>query len=229
MRPLNRGPIPEDDQKRPIQFNKYAQARRYLIDRMGEYCAYCERRIVASLAVEHVKPKALHPGLGLDWNNFLLGCTNCNSTKGDKPISLPDYVWPDADPTLEYFDYLTNPGEVRVHKSLTNKVLHHRILATIKLVGLDKLPPSPHSSNWQIASDRRYAHRQRSIANAAETATLYANAPEKERATIRGLISIIVKGEGFWSIWMHTFKDFPEVVAVLLDSLPGTDQKRLFP
>jgi hypothetical protein len=45
-------------------------------------------RLEASLAVEHVLPKKpegvteIIKSRELDWENFLLACTNCNSTKG---------------------------------------------------------------------------------------------------------------------------------------------------
>ena len=52
MRPVFKGENPKDTNNNDIIFTEYARSRRYLIDRIGEYCSYCERKIEASLAVE---------------------------------------------------------------------------------------------------------------------------------------------------------------------------------
>ena len=44
----------------------YAQAKPDLINRMGHYCSFCERRISTNFAVEHIQPKKgqyAHPHL----------------------------------------------------------------------------------------------------------------------------------------------------------------------
>ncbi len=66
MRPIVKGANPTDENGVEIIFTKYARARRYLIDRIGEYCSYCERKIEANLAVEHVQPKDTNPDLLLE-------------------------------------------------------------------------------------------------------------------------------------------------------------------
>jgi len=108
MRPVERGPHPTDALGAPVRFSQYAQARSALIDRLGEYCSYCEMHLDASLAVEHIQPKAVSPHLTLAWDNFLLACTNCNATKGDTNVKLADYLWPDRDDTFHALRY--GPG-----------------------------------------------------------------------------------------------------------------------
>lgn len=66
----------------------YPTARGAMIARIGHYCSYCELPIVANLAIEHIAPKAAFPTLAVEWSNFLLACSACNSRKGDEP----DYV-----------------------------------------------------------------------------------------------------------------------------------------
>jgi 5-methylcytosine-specific restriction endonuclease McrA len=78
MRPVTRGAAPR-------AYTAYSQAIGDLEDRLGIYCSYCERRLPVSLAVEHVVPKSLEPTLETCWDNFLLGCTNCNSVKLARP------------------------------------------------------------------------------------------------------------------------------------------------
>ena len=75
--------------------NVYPNARRAMIDRIGQYCSYCELPIVANLAIEHIVPKTSFPLLATRWSNFLLACAACNSKKG----SLPEYVDGPADET----------------------------------------------------------------------------------------------------------------------------------
>jgi len=69
----------------------YARARRDLITNIGQYCSYCEMPLGASLAVEHMLPKKWFPRYAVDWNNFLLACPICNSSKNDNP-TLDDGV-----------------------------------------------------------------------------------------------------------------------------------------
>lgn len=43
-----------------------------LIERMGEYCSFCERNVSAGLAVEHIRSKDTNEPLRNEWTNFLL-------------------------------------------------------------------------------------------------------------------------------------------------------------
>lgn len=63
----------------------YGRARGDLIANIGQYCSYCEIPLAASLAVEHMLPKAEFPLAALSWTNFLLACSKCNSYKNAKP------------------------------------------------------------------------------------------------------------------------------------------------
>lgn len=111
MRPIERGDIPKDGNGNDVVYTTYQKARGDLIKRLGDYCSYCEMQLDASLAVEHVQPKK-PPGSTtpiqsrlLDWNNFLLACTNCNSTKGSKDVVLSEYLWPDKNNTFKALVY----------------------------------------------------------------------------------------------------------------------------
>jgi 5-methylcytosine-specific restriction endonuclease McrA len=78
MRPIRRGLSP-----RTSDFEEYQSAQPYLAGRLDTYCSYCERRIATNLAVEHIQPKGrpAYANLIGRWDNFLLACVNCNSTK----------------------------------------------------------------------------------------------------------------------------------------------------
>ena len=87
------------------EFRPYNNAQQPLIDRLGQNCSYCERWIAGGIHVEHKKPKDPYPILKFQWDNFLLACSNCNSSKGSDRFELSDYLWPDSDNTLRIFEY----------------------------------------------------------------------------------------------------------------------------
>ena len=146
MRPIEKGKINKT-------FTQYQDAKGDLINRLGEYCSYCERKLPASLAVEHVQPKSLHPERSLEWDNFLLACVNCNSSKLAADIRLGDYLWPDRDNTFLAFVYRDN-GIINVNNKLDvkQKKCAQNIL---DLAGLQKRP----GVNDLKKSDMRWKHR----------------------------------------------------------------------
>ncbi len=127
MRPVERGPSPTRPTSRgtqvPIQGKDYSFFRPYLIARLGEYCSYCEVPLGLNLAVEHMlsKKESINEN---DWNNFLLGCTNCNSHKLAKTKSedsvLNNFVWPSIENvvTSNTFDLMTYKKEAKTVSQL---------------------------------------------------------------------------------------------------------------
>ncbi len=221
MRPITRGPKPKDAQGNEIVFAEYAHARRYLFNNIGRYCSYCERHVNSNLAVEHIESKDLNPHLEREWTNFLLGCTNCNSTKGADPIILGEYVWPQVDNTYEQFAY-DGSGIVSIQPSVTNVIIRDRIQKMIDLVGLDKVPPKGGTRDWQKASDMRFYDRKEAWIEASDHLNKYDKADVATRNALLGSIVTIVKLQGFWSIWMQVFKNYSEVQQALIDAFPGT-------
>ncbi|MEM7397212.1 MAG: HNH endonuclease [Verrucomicrobiota bacterium] len=95
----------------------YGLSRSDLIRNFGQYCSYCEMPVFDnSLAVEHMIPKNSFADRGIDYNNFLLSCPNCNSQKSDHPSKDLNYRhlmrWAgsaDAKPqSLDQYDQLEN-------------------------------------------------------------------------------------------------------------------------
>jgi uncharacterized protein (TIGR02646 family) len=212
MRPVERGALPNDDQGNPKTFTKYAQARRDLIDRMGEYCSYCEMHLDASLAIEHVQPKSLNPQLELDWGNFLLACTNCNSTKGNKAVVITDYFWPDHDNTARAYIY-DEGGKIVANPDLTT-AQQERAEKMIDLVGLDKNP-----GNAPAASDRRWANRLEAWGMARRALEHVQSLPFD---VMREQVVDTAVAKGFWSIWMTIFHDDPLMRTRLINGFKGT-------
>lgn len=213
MRPVDRGSIPLDDSGQPKEFRDYQYARRDLIDRLGEYCSYCEMQLSSCLAVEHVKPKKHHPDLELQWSNFLLACANCNSTKGSKDINLDDYYWPDKDNTVRAIEYREG-GLVQAYPNLSPEQ-RTKAEATIKLTGLGKIP-----GNDPAASDRRLENRRMAWKKAKRSLRrLRATDSQSMREQIVDTVN------GFWSVWMTVFRDCPDMRRRFIETFPGTSQE----
>ena len=159
MRPVERGPSPQT-------FNDYAKAKPFLVARLGDYCSYCERPIKTNLAVEHVLPKSLHPDLELTWSNFLLGCVNCNSTKGNKPVDRTKLLLPDQDNTFLAFSY-DALGRVLARTDLSDE-LGEIARASLKLTGLDKFPNEFDEDEQFEAALERWQQRSQAWAVASE-------------------------------------------------------------
>lgn len=207
MRPVDRGPVPQDENSRSRRFRPYRKAKADLLERLGEYCSYCERP--GDLHVEHVIPKVHREDLEEEWTNFLLACVNCNSTKGDGNLSRDGYLWPDEDSTWAAFEYLPE-GIVRVADSLSK---HERARAErlSELVGLERRP----GRDLQ-ARDLRWRKRSEAWNVARITRQRYQENPDVE------FVVILAKAHGFWSVWMTVFAEHTEVRDRLQQAFPGT-------
>jgi uncharacterized protein (TIGR02646 family) len=207
---------------RPVKKNnpnqvyaKYGDARSDLIEQLGEYCSYCERYIPVSLAVEHVKPKDSHEDLELVWDNFLLACTNCNSTKNDEDVKLNDYFWPHMDNTLIPFVY-DSDGLIAVNDELSDsqKEMAHN---TLKLTGLDKKP----KGTDKTVSNRLWKQRKEAWSVAKKQLERLERFPINQHSEIIDII-LPSANQGFFSIWITVFKDYPEMIEKLIEKFTGT-------
>lgn len=209
MRPVDRGEAPR-------QYKRYDDAIDDLADRLGRYCSYCERCLPASLAVEHMAPKSLQPERSLDWGNFLLGCTNCNSLKSDRPTDDDSLVWPDRDNTLLAFTYFRG-GFVRASAVSTEEV-KSRAENLIDLVGLSRHPA--HGWPAPTGKDKRWQQREAIWAIAEKCKVDYIELDRNAKA--RDLVIEVAKGYGFFSVWFAIFEEHEEVRKGLVESFPGT-------
>jgi uncharacterized protein (TIGR02646 family) len=209
MRPIEKG-------KNSKTFNRYQDAKDDLIERLGEYCSYCERKLPASLAVEHVQPKSLHPELLLKWDNFLLACVNCNSSKLAKDIRLEDYLWPDTDNTFLAFVYHEG-GRIAVNDKLDDrqKKCAQNIL---DLIGLQKPPKSNDPKN----KDKRWMQRKEAWDKAVRSVK---RLKEDDRKGFREQIVETADSAGHWSIWMAVFKDDKDMLRRFIKTFRGTSEE----
>ena len=198
-------------------YSDYADARPALIDRIGMYCSYCERRISANLAVEHVLPKSLHPDLELEWSNFLLGCVNCNSTKGNREVDRNEILLPDQDNCFVAFEY-DEMGRIGPAGNLSAG-LNDKAERLLWLTGLDKLPDEFDDDALFEAAMERW--RQRidvwNLAQLQKTDLESENTEALRRATERLAVQA-----GFFSIWMKVFEDDHDMRLRFISVFSGT-------
>lgn len=203
MRSVERGPWPTEDDDRRMTFPEYGHAKGPLIERIGEYCSYCERP--GDLHVEHVIPKSVEVDLEKEWSNFLLGCVNCNSRKSDKNHSRDGYLWPDSDDTFGAFVYQSG-GRVSVNGGLP-EARHSRATALFDLVGLGEAG---------TRTDRRRDKRRRAWDQAVRVRDLI----DDDESRI--LAVDVALGAGFYSVWMAVFCDDDDMRNRLTTAFPGT-------
>jgi hypothetical protein len=209
MRPVNRGQSPQ-----LADFSDYRKARPFLVSRIGPFCSYCERR-TAPLHVEHIQPKGLPQYAGLigSWSNFLLACTNCNSTKSDKDVQLDRHYLPDRDNTFVAFSYLED-GTV---EHLSGDAIGERTLA---LTGLNKPIRKTFDENGILVALDRVGDRMVAWGIALESKTDLAALPTDE---MRRQIVRTAMGHGFFSIWMKVFEGDTIMRQLLIDGF-GADK-----
>jgi uncharacterized protein (TIGR02646 family) len=215
MRTVRRGASP-----RAIDFSDYVDAKVSLVSRLGLYCSYCERHVATNLAVEHIQPKGLPQYKGLEgrWENFLLACVNCNSTKGDKDVVLPDVLLPDRDNTTIAFNYCPDGSiEVSTKNSLAQQTLAQRLLS---LVGLDvPISLTLDENGKQIALDR--VSQRMEIWGTAQEAKVIVDANPTTSA-LRDMAVRMAQASGFYSIWMTVFSGDTDMRNRLIHAFPGT-------
>lgn len=213
MKPVAKGPSPGP-------FTAYQQAMPYLLGRLGCHCSYCEVEAPPqALAVEHIYPKHPHPVRELDWDNFLVSCSTCNTYKrlhlgdGRQRALLNRYLWPHLDNTFKAFEYSAD-GRVEVRSGLTPQA-EKAAKATRDMVGLMRSPAKAEGFADQGVAYDGAAKRSQQWAQAVDFRGKYLASPTPALAS---LIAAAAAKMGHFSIWMEVFKDRPEVRAELIQA-----------
>jgi len=209
---------PVEKESAPHTYSKYGDAIDDLTECLGRYCSYCERRLPASLAVEHICPKSLNPSREVDWSNFLLACTNCNSVKGNRNIKESYYLWPDRDNTMMAISY-TKGGFVQLATGLT-AIQKRKAKALINLVGLDRHIARGYKNPSK--RDKRWSQREEIWAYALNAREDYESLMGDSEAAARRLVVRAAKGYGFFSVWMKVFDHYPQVKNDLINEFKGS-------
>jgi len=190
-----------------------------LASRLGPFCSYCERRIATVLAVEHIQPRSrpAYAHLFGCWDNFLLGCVNCNSTKKAKDVVLADVLLPDRDNTAAAYEY-TLDGKVAIKAGLTPPQVQ---LAknTLALTGLDKHGGNVKDSNEKLVATDRQSQRMEVWLTALSSKNDLHSQPTD---AFRRQIVETAFGRGFFSIWMKVFVDDIAIRKFLIEKFSGT-------
>ncbi|WP_374439246.1 HNH endonuclease [Pseudomonas panipatensis] len=221
MRPVRRGASPL-----ATDYEDYRDAKPDLVSRLGPYCSFCERKISTQLAVEHIQPKgiAAYSHLIGNWENFLLACVNCNSTKKDKNVILANYYLPDRDNTLSTFTYLQN-GQINPSPRLSQrkKAIANR---TLKLVGLDKPIVSTLDENGVLIALDRKSQRMEAWLSADLAKQQIDNDPGNN--SLKAMAIMLAQASGFFSIWLTVFDNDQDMKNRLVSAFPGTRQSGCF-
>ncbi|WP_413525250.1 HNH endonuclease [Photobacterium phosphoreum] len=226
MRPFRRGPSPIVG-----DYSDYSDAKIDLISRFSSglikskfkvaYCSYCERVITTGLAVEHIQPKKgkySHPMLIGRWNNFLLACVNCNSSKGSKGVFFDYLLFPDRDNTFKAFVYKAD-GKIYINKS-NNGVMQSLAINTLRLTGLDKIPKETTDENSNLIAQDRINQRMEAWGTAEILLSIYLK--DKHNKDIREMIAMQMVTTGYFSVWMTVFAEHNEMKKIFIDSISGT-------
>lgn len=211
MRPVTRGPDPGP-------FAQYRDAAEPLMDRLGCYCSYCERYIETHLAVEHMQPKDLNPALERTWSNFLLACVNCNSCKGNTPINLVGYLWPDIDNTIRAFKYRSGLVELAPSLDVPTRQLAESLYM---LVGLDKDPGNPSPQRKPTSADKRWKTRE-DIWGVAQQSLDDLRQPGADTPQMRNQIARTAAARGGFGIWFTVFEADADMLSRLILAFPGS-------
>lgn len=211
MRPIDKGPDRGS-------FKHWTEAQQPLQDLLGEYCSYCERWVCSAIHVEHKLPKNDYPSYKFRWINYLLSCSNCNSTKQHGKLVLNNYLWPDNDNTFLAFLY-DNEGRVMPQHNLPPSILS-KTINTWRLVGLNRHgDTTTPGMETPTIKDYRWIHRKQEWEYASDKKRDLAIDDTAER---REKVACDALKRGMFSVWMAVFADHTKMRRLLINKFTGT-------
>ena len=206
-------PVDKSNPEGKTEYIPYGSAKHMLIECIGSYCSYCERQgFSTALDVEHVEDKNANPDKKYFWSNFLLACKNCNSIKGTAVVDFENICLPHLNNTFPILKYLES-GLIQVNPDFEQP---RKAMELVNLIGLDRRPGHSRYSN----KDNRWEERKK----VWELAKRYVSKYKNSSFDVEIIIDLAL-AYGFFSIWMHAFKKYPEVQSLLIDAFPGTKYK----
>ncbi|RYF36132.1 MAG: HNH endonuclease [Cytophagaceae bacterium] len=150
------------------------------------------------------------------WENFLLACINCNSTKGDKDVVLNELLLPDRDNTFIAYDYVKD-GTVSV--AVTGALATHAA-KTLSITGLDKAATQNIDSNKKAIALERVGQRMQAwllVLSTKQDVDADPNNQHTRNCAVRTALA-----HGFFSIWMKVFENDVDMRKRLIDAFRGT-------
>ncbi len=227
MRPISRGTTPRDANGNNKAVSDYKDWRQDLIDRIGNYCSYCNMVLNDSPQVEHVIAQSLDPAIRLDWNNMVLGCGPCNRAKSSTQCPPATHFLPDFHNTHLAFDYIIINHPKRKNQKACIPVpmpglqQPEKARNTIALCRLDALTSNPRATHlrWKYHYDVCITAKKWLQA----WDDTFSAAVESDKLLFFDLLKTAVLPTGFFSIWFEIFNDVIEVKQALVDWFPNTD------
>lgn len=224
MRPLDRGPAPLVNGV-PKTVRDYKNWRADLIERLGNYCCFCNMTLTDSPQVEHVIAQDINPARALDWDNMLLACGPCNRSKSNHPCPPTTHYLPQFHNTQLAF----SATAIRAHPQIADDFVvfvayrgapanAQKATNTIQLCRLDR----DTTRIADQATDMRWKFRWEAVDNAQLWRTEWDNWAWQHPVAFVNLLMTAAQGKGFWSIWFDAFADVPPVRQALVERFPGT-------
>jgi len=226
MRPIDKGDIPTD-KGQPKAVSHYTHWRKDLVDRIGEYCCYCELKLNESLQVEHVVAQKIDDTLALDWYNLLLACGACNRKKYDNPCPPHTHYLPDVHNTYLAFELYfasnrkQNGEQAAFIKPNANLNANQAVKAknTIQLCALDK-DTTAYPTNR--ITDLRWRYRFQAFYSAEVWRKEWDDWGSAKANRFVPLLLSAARPTGFFSIWFRVFHDVTPIKKALVEGFPGT-------
>lgn len=192
-------------------YKNYGDAKFPLISNIGLFCSYCEgAEKLHSIEVEHIVAKS-RTGSRTAWDNFLLGCKICNTSKGHEVINN-EYHLPHINNTFYSFIY-DDTGRIKVN----DKIPALSQIRAQNLLDLANLQRYPGTNNPPSPKDLRWEYRLK----AWKIASSWKEKFLEGKITEDDIISYVLY-TGQWSVWFTVFKGVDSVRARLISDFPGT-------
>ncbi|WP_448103508.1 hypothetical protein [Pedobacter panaciterrae] len=215
----------------PLEFDPYGAAKPDLVVEIGSFCSFCEKSNTRSAChVEHIHAKKCVNALGtliyshleFRWDNFLIGCVNCNSVKGNKDVTALNVFMPHQH-NLMHFITVSTGGLIKIKQGVLGVDLA-RTKAFIDLVGLDRVPGDADFSD----KDDRWDERLAAYDLATRYYQKYTNNPPT--TDIENIVDLAA-GIGFFSVWYEVFQSQDAVLDALINgiNIPGRGFVPAFP
>lgn len=201
----------------PKEYNPWGSAKEDLINEIGDYCSYCEKKVnCSSIHIEHVRGKKVKDNAGVliydhlkfRWDNFLLACCNCNSVKDNKDIVLTNPFLPHENNLLHFIE-ISQGGLIKIKNGVAGNNLL-RTTSFIDLVGLDRKPGDPNYSD----KDDRWDYRLKAMDVAERQFQRYTS----KQVDIETIVSL-AEALGFFSVWYYQFYGHDEVINALINGI----------
>ncbi|TAF73119.1 MAG: HNH endonuclease [Bacteroidetes bacterium] len=225
MRPISNAPTPQIEGINK-SFSSYQEWRADLVNAYGQHCVYCNDRLQSNLQVEHKIAQSLGIVNSFVWDNLSLACGPCNLAKSNN--SIKNSYFPNEHNTHLIFEYkIQEYGNKYACIPIPSKSLaesqKEKAYSTIKLTELNRTYQN--GIRKRKMTDVRWLNRYDAYQVCKNQRYLWDSLETQNQISIYlASISPIIIKTGFFSLWVSEFKNVPEVLRVIIDTLPSTSK-----